>query len=178
MHLCHLCQGCVWGRACGRAAVAVVAAVTAVFSPNSVATLWGSYGDRKASGVNRWCADPCLAVLATLSVKSSFRDRQSAFRLCEMGSRRGPFRSGVLACAPCRFSEMWKCAKREGFERRAKPSQRFSKLEVVKNDEKCIYIFRGKCSILSPWRSLKSLLESSKRSFCETVAEFGPAMLT
>ena len=92
------------------------------FSPNSVATLWGSYGKGKASGVNRWCALTGPAFLATLSAKSSPRDRKFAFRLRETGPRRGPFRRCVLACAPCRFSEIGKCAKREGFERCAKPS--------------------------------------------------------
>ena len=93
-----------------------------VCSPNSVATLWGSYGNRKASGVNRWCALTRSAFLATLPVKSSPRDRTFAFRLRETGPRRGPFRRCVLACAPCRFSEIRKCAKREGFERCAKSS--------------------------------------------------------
>ena len=92
------------------------------FSPNSVATLWGSYGKWKAPGVNRWCAHLCAANLSTLSVKSCGRDRKNAFRLRETGSLRGPFRRCVLACAPCRFSEIGKCAKREGFERCAKSS--------------------------------------------------------
>ena len=64
--------------------------LSAFDSPNSVATLWGSYGKRKASGVNRWCASAPAGNLTTLSVKSSLRDRESAFRLRETGPRRGP----------------------------------------------------------------------------------------
>ena len=58
------------------------------FSPNSVAALWGSYGKGKGSGVNRWCASGGSAFLATLSVKSSGRDREFPTRpLTEVRSR-------------------------------------------------------------------------------------------
>ena len=103
-------------------------------SPNSVATLWGSYGNRKASGVNRWCALTCSAFLATLPVKSSLQDREFAFRLRETGSWRGPFRRRVLVCAPCRFLEIGKCAKREGFESVRNRRKGCSKLEVLNNE--------------------------------------------
>ena len=47
---------------------------------------------------------------------------------------------------------------------------RRSKLEVVKNRH---FSWQAQCLVL-----LKSVLESSKCSFCETVVEFGSAMLT
>ena len=139
-------------------------------SPNSVATLWGSYGNGKASGVDRWCADPCAANLSTLPGEKFPRDRKFAFRLRETGPRRGPFRRCVLACAPCRFSEIRKCAKREGFERCENRRKGCSKLEVVKNRH---FSWQAQYLVL-----LKSVLESSKCSFCETVVEFGSDMLT
>ena len=88
-------------------------------------TVWPHYGVLtvgEASGVDRWCALTRSAFLATLSGEKFPRDRKFAFRLRETGSLRGPFRRCVLACAPCRFSEIGKCAKREGFERCAKSS--------------------------------------------------------
>ena len=66
------------------------------------------------ASVPRFCVDPLA--------EKFLRDRKFAFRLRETGPRRGPWRRCVLACAPCRFSEIRKCAKREGFERCAKSS--------------------------------------------------------
>ena len=118
------------------------------YSPNSVATLWGSYGNRKAPGVNRWCALTGPVFLATLSVKSSLRDRESAFRLRETGPRRGPWWRCVLACAPCRFSEIGKLNVQNVRVLRGVQNHRkgCSKLEVV-----TILFFRGRCSISCSW---------------------------
>ena len=52
-----------------------------------MATLRGSYGKGKASGVNRWSASGGSVFLATLPVKSSPRDCEFAFRLRETGPR-------------------------------------------------------------------------------------------
>ena len=140
------------------------------FSPNSVATLWGSYGKRKASGVNRWCAHPCAANLSALSLKSSLEIENLNFACAKRGRDEVHFGG---AFSPARRVDFRKSGNVQnvkvlrGVQNRRKGC---SKLEVVKNRH---FSWQAQYLVL-----LKSVLESSKCSLCETVVEFGSAMLT
>ena len=135
-----------------------------------MATLWGSYGKRKASGVDRWCASAPAGNLTTLSLKSSLEIENLHFACAKRGRDEVHFGG---AFSPARRVDFRKSGNVQnvrvlrGVQNRRKGC---SKLEVVKNRH-------------FPWQAqylvlLKSLLESSKCSFCETVVEFGSAMLT
>ena len=126
-----------------------------------MATLWGSYGKGKASGVNRWCALTRSAFLATLPVKSSCAKRvldEVHFGGAFSPARRVDFRKS---------GNVQNVRVLRGVQNRRKGC---SKLEVVKNVH---FSWQVQYFVL-----LKSVLESSKCSFRGIVVAFGSAMLT
>ena len=141
-----------------------------LYSPNSVATLWGSYGNGKASGVDRWCAPAPAGNLTTLSLKNSPRNRKMHFACARRGPDEVHFGG---AFSPARRVDFRKSGNVQnvrvlkGVQNRRKGC---SKLEVVKNRH---FSWQAQYLVL-----LKSVLASSKCSFYETVIEFGSAMLT
>ena len=141
-----------------------------IYSPNSVATLWGSYGKRKASGVNRWCAHPSPDFVSTLSVKRSLKIEKMHFACAKRVLDEVHFGG---AFSPARRVDFRKSGNVQnvrvlgGVQNRRKGC---SKLEAVKNRH---FSWQAQYLVL-----LKSVLEGSKCPFCETVVEFGSAMLT
>ena len=152
----------------------VAECVTGLHSPNSVATLCGSYGKWKASGVNRWRALTRSAFLATLPAKSSLRDREFAFRLRETVA---PTRSLTEVRSRLRAVSIFgnrEMCKTWGFWEVCKIVVRVARnWRWWKIDKNRHFWWLAQYLVL-----LKSVLESSKCSFCETVVEFGSAMLT
>ena len=143
-----------------------------VFFPKQCVTLRGSYG--KSSLLGLGANFGLFGFHCAGFQKSCLWTSKFAFRLRQTLGRQGQFRRRVLACAPCRFSEIGKCAKRDdSFERCAKSSQRlvFFWKSVVKN----VNFLLASAVYLA---LLKSVSICSKRSFRETVVEFDSAMST